>query len=80
MGEIISIIFRVIEAIIFIRVIMSWIPSQGEFARLVHTITEPLLAPFRVILPIGNFGGVDLSPIILLFLLEFLQGIVVRLF
>lgn len=82
-GSILNIIFTVIEVVVFIRVIMSWIvqnPNQNEFTRLVNAITEPLLAPFRFILPVGRMGGLDLSPIILIFVLDFLKNFVVNLF
>ena len=54
---------------IFIRVILSWI-SQGAYnpaTAIISTLTEPVLRPFRRILP--PMGGFDLSPIIAIILL-----------
>ena len=39
-----------------------------------NNLTEPLLRPIRSILP--SFGGVDISPVILLLLLQFLRDLV----
>ena len=82
-GQIIDITIRVIEAILFIRIIMSWIvqyPNQNEFFKLVYSITEPILAPFRFILPIGRTGGLDLSPIVVFFLLDVIRGFLLNIF
>jgi len=45
--------------------------SLGEFF---YRVTEPLLAPIRRVVP--NFSGIDVSPIILLLLISFLQRFV----
>ena len=38
-----------------------------------YRITEPLLKPIRRVLP--DFGGVDISPVILIILLIFLRNL-----
>lgn len=45
--------------------------SVGEF---LYRITEPLLRPIRQVVP--NFGGIDVTPIILLLLIGFVQRFV----
>jgi YggT family protein len=57
---------------IFARIIMSWGVSPHN--RLLHfliRLTEPLLGPFRRVIP--PLGMIDISPIIVLFLLDLLQ-------
>jgi YggT family protein len=44
----------------------------GDF---LYRVTEPALRPIRSILP--NFGGVDLSPIILILILLFLERLLI---
>jgi YggT family protein len=54
---------------IFIRVILSWV-AQGGYnpaTAIIATLTEPVLRPFRRLLP--PMGGFDLSPIIAIILL-----------
>jgi YggT family protein len=45
--------------------------SIGDF---LYRITDPLLRPIRRVLP--SFGGIDLSPLILLLLITFVQRFV----
>ena len=45
----------------------------GEF---LYRITEPALAPIRRYMP--DLGGIDISPIVLIFALVLLQDIVIR--
>lgn len=54
-----------------IRVISSWIAPQGAynpFISVVYSITEPLMAPARRIIP--TMSGIDLSPIIVFLFLQ----------
>lgn len=72
--------------IIIIMVVMSWllafnvINKSNNFVRQVnyalYRLTEPLLGPIRRILP--DLGGLDLSPMVLLLGLLFLQRVVVQ--
>jgi len=43
----------------------------------IYRVTEPILAPFRIILPLGGMG-LDLSPIIVFFLLNLLQRAIIN--
>jgi YggT family protein len=57
-----------------ISVILSWVApgSHNPGAELVQQITEPVLAPFRRIIP--NLGGLDISPIFAFIVLQLLQS------
>ncbi|MFQ5534570.1 MAG: YggT family protein [Sphingomonadales bacterium] len=69
--------------LVFISVIMSWLVSfnvvngHNRFVYLVmdflYRVTEPALRPIRRILP--NLGGLDISPIILIFILWFIRDL-----
>ncbi len=58
---------------IIISAILSWIPStQGHpAANLLWQLVEPLLAPVRKILP--DLGGIDLSPLVVLLILNVIR-------
>jgi YggT family protein len=70
--------------VIIAAVILSWLVAfnvvnrHNDFVRsiwsLVTALTEPLLAPIRGIIP--NFGGIDISPLILLLLFGFLKSVI----
>jgi YggT family protein len=54
------------------RVIVSWVDPTGrnELSRMLITVTEPMLAPIRRLLP--QTGMIDFSPLILLLITGFL--------
>ncbi|PTQ91146.1 YggT family protein [Agitococcus lubricus] len=57
---------------IIISIVLSWIsPGYSPFAALLQQITEPVLAPFRKLLP--AMGGLDLSPILAFLMIQILQ-------
>jgi YggT family protein len=61
---------------IFARIVLSW--GVGPHNRLLHfliRVTEPVLGPFRRVIP--PVGMMDISPIVVLFLLTLLQRAVV---
>jgi YggT family protein len=76
----INILFRIYSYIILARIFISWLPVDrtNPIIRLIYQITEPVLAPFRIILPLGGMG-IDLSPIIVFFLLNLLRTSLIRL-
>ena len=54
-----------------IRIISSWIAPQGGYnpvLSIVHTLSEPLAAPARRIIP--PISGIDLSPILVFIVLQ----------
>lgn len=67
--------FSLLFWVIVIRAIMSWF-SQGRnpMEHLLHQLTEPLLSPIRRFIP--PMGGLDLSVVVLLVALQFLQILV----
>jgi YggT family protein len=76
-------LFLVYLVLIFIRVLLSWVPRMPynlylrAAVRFVEETTDPYLNIFRrVIPPIG--GRLDLSPILAILLLLIVQGIVVN--
>ena len=58
-----SLFFKVFFFALIVSVILSWVApgSHNPGAQLVNQLCEPLLAPFRKLLP--NLGGLGLSPI-----------------
>jgi len=78
---ILATLFRLYFYIVFASVIYSWliafnvINPYNQFVRTIGTalnrLTEPLLRPIRRSLP--DLGGLDVSPIVLLVLLYFVE-------
>ncbi|EJM71757.1 YggT family protein [Pseudomonas sp. GM55] len=69
-----SLFLNVLFYAMIISVILSWVApgSHNPGAELVAQITEPVLAPFRRIIP--NLGGLDISPIFAFIALQLLQS------
>ena len=68
------------------QAVLSWLLAFGVVNRynrgvsvigdFLYRVTEPALRPIRSFLP--NFGGVDISPIILILILYFLSDLIVE--
>jgi len=71
--------FWILKAAIVVRVISSWLPISpySPWVRWSYQLSEPILAPFRRIIP--NLGGLDISPIVAFILLNILEGLLFRL-
>ncbi len=60
--------------LIFLEVILSWVNPQAPIAPTVRALTEPVLRPFRRVLP--AIAGIDLSPILAFLALRILVFVV----
>ena len=68
-------LIRFCRCLIFATIILSWVvmftQSRSPYIEVIQELAEPLLAPFRRILP--NMGMIDLSPIIAFLTLYIIQ-------
>ncbi len=64
--------------IIIFRVIVSWVNADpyNPIVQFLYQVTEPVLYPIRTRLP--YIGGIDISPLIVIFIIWFLQVFLVR--
>ncbi len=71
-------ILKLYMYIIIARAILSWVNPDpyNPIVRFIHNITEPVLYRIRTKIP-SDFGGVDISPIIIIFAIVFLDNFVV---
>ncbi|KAB8138667.1 YggT family protein [Gracilibacillus oryzae] len=70
--QILSLALEFYSYAIIIYILMSWFPGAREssIGRMLGSIVEPYLEPFRKIIPpIG--GMIDISPIVAIFVLRF---------
>lgn len=77
--QVIDIIFEVLVWMIIARCVLSFVrhdPRQPVL-RFIYDVTEPVMAPFRKIVP--STGGIDFSPIITVLAIEFIRRIVIKL-
>ncbi len=91
MYSLLSLISTVIQIYIYILIasaVLSWLiafnvvntrnQAVAMIADALYRLTEPVLAPIRRVLP--NFGGLDLSPVVLILLLWFVQNLLFEVF
>ena len=74
-------IFQILNLLIILRVIISWVRPKTNnqtiytAIKMVFQLTEPILEPIRRAIPSTGLG-IDLSPIIAIFLLGFVRRLI----
>ncbi len=84
--ELLLLVIDIYKWVVIGQAVMSWLVAFGvintynrfvaQVGEMLFRLTEPALRPIRNVLP--NLGGVDISPIILLLLLWFVQRLIVE--
>ncbi|HUI22678.1 MAG TPA: YggT family protein [Methylocella sp.] len=82
--DVVLIVLQLYVYVIIAAAILSWLVAFNVVNRyndlvrsiwnLVTALTEPLLRPIRGAIP--NLGGIDISPVILLLLIFFIQRVI----
>ncbi|HEY8008088.1 MAG TPA: YggT family protein [Methylocella sp.] len=82
--DVLLVVLQLYVYVIIASAILSWLVAFNVVNRyndvvrsiwnLVTALTEPLLRPIRETIP--SFGGIDISPVILLLLIFFLQRVI----
>lgn len=88
LGDLIILLIQLYIYVIIFSVVVSWLiafnvlstshPKVRNLLGLLGRLTDPVYKPVRRYVP--SVGGIDISPIIIIFGLMFLQHIVARLF
>ncbi len=78
--RIVHIVLMIYIWIIIFRAILSWVrvPSLYPVAVFLYALTEPVLRPFRRIVPPYRVGGIDISPILAILLIWFIDSFLVK--
>lgn len=63
------------KILIFIRCVLSWISIDSDIPliRFVYEVTDPPLEAINRVFPFLAGGGIDFSPVLVLFLLQALE-------
>lgn len=72
--KILNLAILVVFCLIVAMVVISWVPAlqNNIVAFWLVKITDPILWPIRQVVP--TFGGLDISPLLLVFGLQFIQS------
>ncbi len=73
-------VVAVLLVLIVARIVFSWLPfiRDGRLMWMLYRLTEPVMGPFRQLIP--PLGMFDLSPMLLIFLLQFAQNAIRSIF
>lgn len=76
---VLSIVIQVLQILIVIRALLTWVnpDPSNPVVQFIERVTEPILYPFRQIIPSYKIG-IDLSPIFALLVLYFLKIFLVQ--
>lgn len=87
-GQFLLFLLNIYFYIIVIEVVVSWLlvfevinvrnPQAQNLVRLLRKLTDPVMVPIRKYVP--PIGGIDISPIIVIFLIFVLQNLIYRVF
>jgi YggT family protein len=77
--ELANLILNVLVVAIIVRAVLSWIrpDPRNFFVQLVVKITDPVLKPLERLIP--PLGGIDITPIIAIVLIQLVQTVLPRL-
>jgi YggT family protein len=69
----VSLLLQILWFLIIVRALLSWFPidPSNPIVRILYEITEPVLMPFRRVIP--RIGMMDLSPFAALLVIGFIQ-------
>lgn len=70
---------QILMMIVIFRAVLSWfnIPSLYQAKVILYRLTEPVLKPLRRIIPPNKMGGIDLTPLIVIFVIYFVDAVFV---
>jgi YggT family protein len=79
-ANLIYIIYRIALYLIIARAVISWIPSlrYNPIAKLIIQLVDPALRPLQRLVPPSKTGGIDLSPLLALILLQIIYGLLAK--
>jgi YggT family protein len=80
--QVVFAILSVIQWLVIIAAVISWVSPdpRNPIVQFLYRTTEPILRPFRRILPARRTGGIDFSPILVILLILFLKVFLSNLF
>jgi len=78
LADIIGTALSLYSVVIIVAVLITWVNPDpyNPIVRILRSLTEPVLYQARRLMPFLVIGGIDLSPIAVIFAIQFLQRVV----
>ena len=87
-GNLLLLVLKIYLWVIIIQVALSWLvvfnvvnlsnPQAQNFVKLLNKLTDPVFSKLRQFIP--PIGGIDITPIIVIFAIYLLQSVVISVF
>ncbi len=73
LGLVVSLL-RIYFWVLLVRALLSWVSPdpRNPIVRTLVALTEPVLRPLRRLVPPHRLGGIDISPLIAMLIVQFL--------
>jgi YggT family protein len=71
--NLLGLLIEIYSFVIFARVLITWVPNLDPYhpaVQFLRQITDPVLEPARKLIP--SIGMIDISPIVVMIVLQFL--------
>ena len=80
--QVVFAILSVIQWLVIIAAVISWVnpDPRNPIVQFLYRSTEPILRPFRKLLPPRRTGGIDFSPLLVILVILFIKTFLARLF
>jgi YggT family protein len=80
--EVVFLLLSLVQWLVIAAALVSWVSPdpRNPIVQFLYRTTEPILRPFRRILPPRRTGGIDFSPLLVILLIVFLKVFLSRLF
>jgi YggT family protein len=78
-GAILANLFNIWSMLVLLWCLLSWFPNidrEKQPFRTLDMLVQPVMLPFRRFIP--PIGGIDLSPMVAIILLQFLMKLVIQ--
>ena len=77
--ELANLVLNVLVVAIVIRAVLSWVrpDPRNFFVQLLVKVTDPVLKPLERVIP--PLGGIDITPIVAILLIQLVQTVLPRL-
>lgn len=80
LAKIIHYLLMIYVWVVIIRAVLSWVnvPSLYPVHVVLYHLTEPVMRPLRRVVPPSKLGGIDISPILIILIILFVDSFLVK--
>jgi YggT family protein len=79
-ANILAVLLNIVYWLVIIRALVSWVNPDPDNAivQFLYKATDPILEPIRRRMPLNFRFGIDISPVIVILVIMFLQSFLIK--